>query len=446
MPTSEAKPLADARGSARSFRSWHYLRKRIHLLCFAAFLALPFLNLIRFDIPRERFYFVGYELWISEFGIIFLALMFLMFLVVASSVFYGRVFCGYLCPQMIFSEASVAVEAWVRRRVVKKFGRWKPKVRDRVVRACFLGIVAAGSVFLAFIFISYFVEPRDLWRRLASLDLKTAGGISGAVVTLVTFLDFSLVRQRFCTTVCPYGYLQGMLGDGNTLLVHYRDQTHECIECKKCVRICPMGIDIRKSPFQIECIHCAECIDACDEILGRLGKPGLIHYAWGEQGEMVSESRGKPWYYRLGLRDAKRVVVLLVLLFYGSGLFVALGMRQAVLVRISPDRGNALYRVDGGRVYNRFRYRIANRGSKPSAVVFSLQQLPGASLAMAPNPVPLKAGESVQGDFEISAPAARRADMVSHFTILTSTVPDQDTDTFPMTFLAPIVAAPEEGK
>ena len=112
--------------------------------------------------------------------------------------------------------------------------------------------------------------------------------------------------------------------------------------------------------------------------------------------------------------------------------------RRAVLVRISPDRGNALYRVAGARVYNRFRYRIANRSSKPAAVVFSLQQLPGASLAMVPNPVPLKAGESVQGDFEISAPAARRSDMVSHFTILTSTVPDQDTDSTPMTFLSPL--------
>ena len=420
MPTSDA-----------TF-TWHHLRRRIHLFCFVAFLALPFLNVVRFDIPRQRFYFFGFELWISEFGIIFLTLMFLMFLIVASSVFYGRVFCGYLCPQMIFSEASIAVESWLQRRIGKKF----PKQRDRLSRAAFFLVVAAASVFLAFVFISYFVEPRDLFRRLTSLDLKTAGGISGAVVTLVTFLDFSLVRQRFCTTVCPYGYLQGLLGDGNTLLVHYRDPGHDCIECKKCVRVCPMGIDIRKSPFQIECIHCAECIDACDEILARLKKPGLIHYAWGEQGQ----TRG--W----GRLDTKRIVVLLVLLFYAAGLFTALAMRRAVLVRISPDRANALYRVADGRVYNHFRYNIANRSSKPAAVVFSLQQLPGASLAMAPNPVPVKPGASIDGDFEISAPAARRADLVSHFSILTTTVPDQVTDTTPMTFLAPTSSSTLEGK
>ena len=270
--------------------SWHKLRKRVHLLCFLAFLALPFLNVIRFDIPKERFYFAGYELWINEFAIIFFAMMFLMFLVVASSVFYGRVYCGYMCPQMIFSDASVAIETWLRKRVTRKFPQWKAPVRERASRGLFYVMLALGSVFLAFIFICYFVDPNDLWHRLAALDIHTAAGISGAAVTLVTFLDFTLVRHRFCTTVCPYGYLQGLLGDGNTLLVHYRDETHECIECKKCVRVCPMEIDIRKSPFQIECIHCAECVDACEEVMSRLKKPTLIHYAWGEKGELLSDT------------------------------------------------------------------------------------------------------------------------------------------------------------
>lgn len=409
--------------------NWHRLRKKIHAACFAAFLALPFLNLVRFDIPRQRFYFAGYELWINEFAIIFFALMFLMFLVVVSSVFYGRVYCGYLCPQMIFSEASIAIESRLRRAVVKKFPRWKPPARDRLTRGLFYGVIGAASVVLAFIFMAYFVEPRDLLRRLASLDVHTAAGISGAAVTIVTFLDFSLVRLRFCTTVCPYGYLQGMLGDGSTLLVHYRDDTHACIECKKCVRVCPMGIDIRQSPFQIECIHCAECIDACDEVLARLKKPGLIHYAWGEKGELAAKKR-HPW-------DAKRAVVLVILLAYAGGLFAALQMRRAVLVHVSPDRAR-LYRIGtDGRVYNRFRYTIANRGRQRAAVVFSIHQLPGATLIMTSNPVASEAGESTQGEFEISVAAGRKQDLVTHFNIVTSTVPDQVTDTIPMTFLAP---------
>jgi cytochrome c oxidase accessory protein FixG len=417
--------------------SFHQLRKRVHLLFFLMFLALPFLNVVRFDIPKERFYFAGYELWINEFAIIFFVLMFLMFLVVASSVFYGRVYCGYMCPQTIFSEASVAVETWVRKRVAKGFPQWKPPVREHVTRGLFYAVLAVVSVLLSFIFICYFVEPRDLWHRLASLDIHTAAGISGSAVTLVTFLDFTLVRQRFCTTICPYGYLQGLLGDSNTLLVQYRDPDHQCIECKKCVRVCQMGIDIRQSPFQIECIHCAECIDACEEVMTRLHKPTLIHYVWGEKGELLSDPTPRPWYRRVGLRDSKRVVVLLVLLFYASGLFVALGMRRAVLVQVSPVRAT-LYRIGpDGRVYNQFRYLIANRGDKPGAVVFSIQDLPGASLALSPNPVRVQPGESAAGEFEISRPPGRHDELVSHFTILTDTVPTRQSDAIPMTFLAP---------
>lgn len=391
--------------------NWHGLRKRVHLGCFLIFLALPFFNVIRFDIPRQRFYFFGYELWINEFGIIFFALMFLMFVVVVASVILGRVYCGYLCPQMIFSEAA----AWLQHRLRRK----KP---------AYYAALLAASVFLAFTFTAYFVEPRDLARRLFSLDVQTAGGISGAVVTLLTLLDFALLRLRFCTTVCPYGYLQGMLSDSNTLLVQYRDEGHACIECKKCVRDCPMGIDIRKSPFQIECVHCGECIDSCSTILGRLKRPlpGLIHYSWGTE--------DKPRFPF----DAKRVVLLLVLLFYASGLFAALSMRHAVLVRISPDRAT-LYRTGSdGRIYNKFRYTLANRSRKSAAVIFAIDHLTGGAMAM--DPVTLKPGQSVEGEFEISMPAGHRADLVTHFEIRTSTIPEQATDNFPMTFIAPTEA------
>jgi cytochrome c oxidase accessory protein FixG len=395
--------------------NWHRFRKFVHLGCFLLFLALPFLNIIRFDIPRQRFYFAGQELWISEFVIVFFALMFLLFLVVAFSVFYGRVYCGYLCPQLIFSEASVALENRIRRWFVK---HGYPRTGASVA---FYAALASASVFLAFVFVSYFLEPRDLFQRLISFDVQTAGGICGASVTILTFLDFALLRQRFCTTACPYGYLQGMLGDGHTLLVHYRDEPHACIDCKKCVRVCPMGIDIRESPFQIECIHCAECVDACGEIMARLKKPNLIHYVWGERGPVAAGHR-QPW-------DAKRTVVLLVLLFYASGLTYALVTRHPVLVRVSPVRAT-LYRVGAdGRVYNRFRYSLANRGAHPARVAFAVRDLPDSQVSAAP--VTLASGQSAAGEFEISIPAGTHAALVTHFTIAAGE------ESIPMTFLAP---------
>ena len=121
--------------------------------------------------------------------------------------------------------------------------------RNLLSRTLFYAMATAASVVLAFVFISYFVPPHDLARRLLSLDVKTAGGFAGATVTLITLIDFLFVRQRFCTTVCPYGYLQGMLSDGETLLVQYRDEGRECIECKKCVRVC--GMELTSAPRPI---------------------------------------------------------------------------------------------------------------------------------------------------------------------------------------------------
>lgn len=242
-------------------RRYHAFRKRVHLFCFLLFVALPFFNVMRFDIPRQRFYIAGQELWINEFAIIFFALMFLLFVIAGASMLYGRVYCSYACPQMIFSEMSLAMQDRAQRYVNKHFIQWPLARRKALAGVLFYALLAIVSVFLSFVFISYFVEPRDLLRRLMHFDIVTAGGIAGAATTLLTFLDFAFVRLKFCKMICPYGYLQGMFSDKQTLLIVYRDGVDKekaCIECKKCVRVCHMGIDIRKSPFQIECIHCGE--------------------------------------------------------------------------------------------------------------------------------------------------------------------------------------------
>lgn len=396
---------------------YHRLRKVIHLICVVIFFLLPLSSLMRFDIVRQRFYFFGYELWISEFAIIFFSLMFLMFLIAAMAMFWGRVYCGYLCPQMIFSEASIELHSKIT-RTVNKYIRWNARKRSLLSGFLFYSVATLASIVLAFVFIAYFVEPRDLLHRLLSLDVKTTGGFAGAVTTILTLLDFLFLRQRFCTTVCPYGYLQGMLGDGDTLIVHYRDEGHECIECKKCVRVCHMGIDIRTSPYQIECIHCGECIDACSDVLARLGKQGLIHYVWGENGEKLG-TPGKPWYQRIGLRNGKRAVVLLIILFYAAGLSVALSMRHAVLVQIAPIR-DTLYRQDpNGTVYNRFRVKAANRSGQQQTVVLSIEGLPGTNFSSFERALVVDAGQTVEREFEIAAPPPASLEPgVNHFRLV----------------------------
>jgi polyferredoxin len=414
---------------------YHRLRRNIHLLCVAIFCVLPFFNLMRFDIPKQRFYIFGHELWINEFAIIFFSLMFLMFVIVAMSLLYGRVYCGYLCPQMIFSDASVNLEAYLKRIITKRFIQWKPKHRQWLERSFFLGVVGVASVFLAFVFVSYFVEPRDLLNRLLHLDITTAAGISGATVTLLTFLDFTLLRQRFCTTVCPYGYLQGMLVDKNSLLIHYQDPQRDCIECKKCIRVCHMGIDIRTSPHQMECIHCGECVDSCHEIMAKVGKPGLIHYAWGDGGAKTGD-RAEPWYRRLGLRDAKRAVVIVLILFYFTGLMTFLSLRHHVMVQIQPQRAEKLYVVGAdGVVANQFRAKLVNRGSQAATLQIGAEGLPGARVE--PAETVLQPGEERTLLFDVLATPWPGQSDVNHFRLTAKSQPENTQTDFDMTFLMP---------
>lgn len=414
---------------------YHRVRKTVQVICFVIFVTLPLFDIMRIDLPRQRFYFFGAELWISEFSIVFLTLMFLWILIAAMAMIYGRFWCGYLCPQMIFSETANSLEKRIIRLVNKQFPNAGPRLR-RISAAILFGLVLLpASVFVTFVFVSYFVPPLDLFHRLLSLDIRTAGGIVGASVTLVTFLDFALLRQRFCTAICPYGYLQNMLKDKHTLLVHFHDPNDECIKCNKCVRACPMGIDIRKSSHQLECTHCAECIDACSGILGKLGTHTIIQYAWGDSG--AKSGKDGNWFRRIGLRDGKRVAVLVLLLVYATGLSIAISVRQPVLLRIMPDR-ITLYSIDAdGNVHNRFRMLASNRGHIQASVSLSVADLKGATIEEIEDREMLEPGQTIQQQFDVVVPPSSLHPGINRIRILADVTPGKTGQQFSETFFAP---------
>jgi len=441
-----ASKLKKANGSPRVTipgTRFHRVRKTVQTICVVIFILLPLFDVMRFDLPRQRFYFFGAELWISEFAILFLTMMFLWILVAAMAMIYGRFYCGYLCPQMIFSETANAVEKSIVRFVNRRMPESRSGLRRVVAVALFSLVLLPASIFVTFIFVSYFVPPVDLFHRLMQLDMRTAGGIVGASVTLITFLDFLLLRQRFCTAICPYGYLQNMLADKHTLLVHFHDPNDECIKCNKCVRACPMGIDIRKSSHQLECTHCAECIDACSGILGKLGNQTVIRYAWGDT---EKESVKANWLRRIGFRDGKRIVVAVLLLIYATGLSVVIGMREPVLLHVMPDRAVLYSIAPDGRIHNRFRMLASNRGHAPANVMLSASDLNGAQIQGVDNVLVLEPGATSQKEFDVVVPAGSLQPGINRMRILARVAPGNQSQSFAETFFAPTNPLPDQGR
>jgi polyferredoxin len=154
---------------------YHRVRKTVQVICVLIFILLPLFDIMRVDIPRQRFYFFGVELWISEFAILFLTMMFFWILIAAMAMIYGRFWCGCLCPQMIFSEAANTIEKWITRRVARTFPNAYDKARWWISKAVVYILGVPPSIFFAFVFVSYFVPPVELFHRLTSFDIRTQG-------------------------------------------------------------------------------------------------------------------------------------------------------------------------------------------------------------------------------------------------------------------------------
>ena len=244
----------------------------------AVFLGLPFVTLrgesaLRFDVDSLKLHVLGATLWMDEFFVVLLASLAVAFVFLLVTFVWGRVWCGWSCPQTILGDLTQALaseRARKKRRPARLALAW--------------GTVALVSVVFSAATLLYFVPPAQFFHDLVALDLGPVVGGSWAVLAVTLFLDLGFVRGRFCATTCPYAKLQGVLFDRATLVVAYDERRDaECIDCKACVRVCPTGIDIRDG-LQAECIACAQCVDACAPILAKFGKPTLVDYFFGAPG------------------------------------------------------------------------------------------------------------------------------------------------------------------
>ncbi|HUI67635.1 MAG TPA: 4Fe-4S dicluster domain-containing protein [Nitrospirota bacterium] len=265
---------------------FHRLRRFSGAVLLFILISLPFLRIhgesaFRFDIPSLRLLIFGTEIWLADFFIILIAVIFLTFLTIFTTTIFGRLWCGWLCPQTVLVDVTNFMA-----------GAWE---RGPAARAVAVSAGMMVSAVIAASLIGYFVSPYDLPSLLhtGGIPAKIAVG-SWLALSVIVFLDLIALRRGFCATVCPYAKLQSVLFDDRTLVVAFDPRrAEECMQCNACVKACPVGIDIRKGP-QMACIHCAECVDACTERMARRDRKSLVRYSFGLFGERATGIRVNP--------------------------------------------------------------------------------------------------------------------------------------------------------
>lgn len=239
-------------------------------------IGLPFLKIngesaLRFDIPSLRLHAFGSTIWMQEFFIVLVALIFFTLLLVFITLVFGRIWCGWLCPQTVIVDFTSFVD--------------KAKERGFMYKFIAFSLTFLISIIVAVSLIWYFVSPYEFIPDLVNGKLGATTWGFWIVMTIVIFLNYALLRHKWCATVCPYAKLQSVMFDKSTLIIELDSKrSDECINCLSCVMVCPTGIDIRKG-LDAACINCAECIDVCNKVMSRSNKRGLIHYAFGSAGE-----------------------------------------------------------------------------------------------------------------------------------------------------------------
>ena len=284
-------------GRYMRIRRWTFLGLHLVLLL-APWIRLGGNPLLRIDIPGRRVFLLGQIFTPYDSIFLLLLLLFLAFSLFFFTAIFGRVWCGYACPQTVFLESWIRpIELWVEGDRSRRLRRDRAGLSfDRAWRKLVKwALFALVSLVLGMALVSLFAGAPALWTGRAG---PVAYGFV-AVVSALWFLDFTWFREQFCSYLCPYARFQSALADEESLIVTYdhdRGEPREkgraaaidgrCIDCNKCVVVCPQGIDIRDG-FQLECIQCARCIDACTSVMTPLEHPTLVAYG------SVAESEGR---------------------------------------------------------------------------------------------------------------------------------------------------------
>jgi len=398
---------------AKKPRGAYFNRRRV----LATFLLLifyvgPFIRIhgepiMLFNIMERKFIIFGVIFWPQDFHLILLTFITLLVFIVLFTVIFGRLFCGWVCPQTIFMEFVFRrIEYFIEGdySAQKRLNRQKwntEKIAKKTLKhaTCFL-----IALITAFTFLAYVIGVDALFEYFSEGLMAHLGGFTGLVIFAGAFyFVFAFFREQVCTIACPYGRLQSVLIDKKSIIVGYDYKRGEprmplsknreanagdCIDCNKCVIVCPTGIDIRNGT-QMECINCTACMDACDSTMDKIKKPrGLIRY---DSEEGIATGKHKIF----NPRSIAYSVVLTLLIFFVAGLFMIRGDFEATILRA---RGSLFQEYGADSISNIYNFNIVNKIREPINIDFKLESHRGNVKYLGENLVVNK-GEVGKGSF-----------------------------------------------
>jgi cytochrome c oxidase accessory protein FixG len=381
------------------FAKWRWIMVFLTQL---VFYGLPWIEwgqrqAVLFDLGARRFYIFGFVLYPQDFIYLTAILVISAFSLFLFTAVAGRLWCGYACPQTVYSEIFL----WVERKVEgDRSARMKLDASgmslEKLVKKIYKHVVwLTIAVWTGFTFVGYFTPIKELGMEFFQGNMGSWEIFWVFFYAFATYGNAGFMREQVCKYMCPYARFQSAMFDKDTLIVTYDTERGEprgarskkadpatlglgaCVDCTLCVQVCPTGIDIRKG-LQYECIGCGACADVCDTVMDKVGYPrGLVKYS-------TEHAMKNGWTKEQTLRHVFRPRVILyigILLVVIAALFISLGLRKPFKVDVVRDRAAMARIVSGGKIENVYRLQIMNAAEKPLNFQLSVDGLKGLELA-----------------------------------------------------------------
>ncbi len=429
----EAETFRDSVGTMEQSgkRKWVFPRKPkgrytnyrtlVAIILLAMFFAIPFIRingnpLLLLNILDRQFFIAGQPFFPQDFFILALGAITSLVFIILFTVVFGRIFCGWICPQtifleMIFRKVDYLIEGDRNKQMKLDRQEWNAeKIWKRSLKYFIFIIISLIITHWMFMYIVGYKEVLNIMRQGPFVNLTNF--IVMIIFTGAFYFTFAWFREQVCTLVCPYGRLQGVLIDKQTINVYYdynRGESRskwrkgedraaagkgDCIDCNQCVVVCPTGIDIRDGQ-QLECVNCTACIDACDEVMVKVGLPkGLIRYATEDEIEQEV-----PFKFTNRMK-AYSVVLLVMIGFLGF----LLGNRGAMEAKFIKPAGSS-YFVRNGNINNIYNYTFLNKSTKDQMVTIKVIEPEHGKVTLSGNQkILLKRDQITRGTVNISFP------------------------------------------